>query len=327
MPFIEFNQVPDLKLRYPLFFQESYAQYERTKEWEVKIFTDGKSFVPVKIKAGRLIKQAQYLYPPVYNGERLTEQDEKIFLENFTAFCKRENVCDAILPPLHYSVFKTIPTKSFYSEIGTIVIDLQKSEDELLKAFSSNYRNEIRKAQTENVEVQFDNSLFAPFYSLYKSTHQKQGIYFDSEAELQNLVNCLAENNCRIAVAQKGNEIYGAALVLFNGDEAYYFQSGAMENCPNPGANKLLQLEIMKWLKSVGVKRYVMGGYRLGDVTGTKYDGIQKFKMRFGAEVEKGFHFYTTITWRYTVYKNLLKWYLRLRGIKQNTTGLNYRYN
>ena len=83
MPFIEFNQVPDLKLRYPLFFQESYAQYERTKEWEVKIFTDGKSFVPVKIKAGRLIKQAQYLFPPVCNGERLTEQDEKIFLEKF----------------------------------------------------------------------------------------------------------------------------------------------------------------------------------------------------------------------------------------------------
>ena len=49
MPFIEFNQVPDLKLRYPLFFQESYAQYELTKEWEVKIFTDGKSFVPVEI--------------------------------------------------------------------------------------------------------------------------------------------------------------------------------------------------------------------------------------------------------------------------------------
>ena len=178
----------------------------------------------------------------------------------------------------------------------------------------------------DHLEINFDNSLFASFYSLYKSTHQKQGIYFDSEQELRNLIECLGENNCRIAVVRKGEEIYGASLFLFNANEAYYFQSGAMDNCPYAGANKLLQLEIIKYLKKRGVERYVMGGYRLGDVSGTKYDGIQKFKMRFGAEIEKGFHFYTKITWRYSLYKNLLQLYLKLRGIKQNTTGLNFRY-
>ena len=146
------------------------------------------------------------------------------------------------MPPSHYSVFKTTPSDSYYTDLGIIVINLHNPVEELLKAFSSNYRNEIRKAQTENVEVKFDNSLFTAFYSLYKSTHAKQGIYFDSEQDLKNLTACLGERNCRIAVAQKGREIYGAALILFNADEAYYFQSGAMDNCPYPGANKLLQL-------------------------------------------------------------------------------------
>jgi lipid II:glycine glycyltransferase (peptidoglycan interpeptide bridge formation enzyme) len=99
-----------------------------------------------------------------------------------------------------------------------------------------------------------------------------------------------------------------------------------MENCPYPGANKLLQLEIMKWLKANGANRYVMGGNRLGDIAGTKYEGIQKFKLRFGAEIEKGTHFYTKVTWRYSLYSKLLKAYLILRNIKQNTKGLNYRY-
>ena len=326
MRWIDFEEVIDLELSYPLFFQKSFAQYESTKGWTIKLFTDGHAYLPVKTKSEKFITQAQYLYPPVSNGNQLAEEAEKIFLENFTSFCKKENVCDFIIPPMHYSLFKAVSSSSYYTDIGIIVVDLQKGEDELFKAFSSNYRNEIRKAQAENLEVTFDNSLFAPFYSLYKSTHQRQGIYFDLEQELKNLVENLGEKNCRIAVVKKGSEIYGASLVLFNAHEAYYFQSGAMDNCPHPGANKLLQLEIMKWFKQQGVRRYVMGGYRLGDVGGTKYDGIQKFKMRFGADVEKGFHFYTEITWRYRVYKNVLKWYLKLRGIKQNVTGLNYRY-
>ncbi len=326
MKFVDFKDVPNLELSYPLFFQESFAKYESTKGWTLKLFTDGKAYLPVKTKAGKFIKQAQYLFPPVSNGSRLTEEAEKTFLENFKSFCKKENICDFIIPPMHYSLFNSVPKESYYTDLGIIVVDLQKSEEELFKAFSSNYRNEVRKAQAENLQVQFDNSQFSPFYSLYKSTHQKQGIYFDPEMELKNLIESLGEKNCRIAVVRKGNEIYGASLVLFNADEAYYFQSGAIVNCPHPGANKLLQLEIMKWLKLQSVKRYVMGGYRLGDVSGTKYDGIQKFKMRFGAEVEKGFHFYTEVTWRYRIYKNILKWYLKLRGVKQNTTGLNYRY-
>ncbi len=326
MRWIEFKDVPDLELRYPLFFQESFAHYESTKGWTLKLFTDGKAYLPVKTKAGKFITQAQYLFPPVSKGHRLNEEAEKTFLENFTSFCKKESVCDFIIPPMHYSLFNAVPNNSYYTDLGIIVVDLQKNEEELFKAFNSNYRNEIRKAQVENLEVRFDNSQFTPFYSLYKSTHQRQGIYFDPEIELKNLVETLGERNCRIAVVKKEEEIYGASLVLFNPDEAYYFQSGAMDDCPHPGANKLLQFEIMKWLKQKGVKKYIMGGYRLGDVGETKYDGIQKFKLRFGAEVEKGFHFYTEITWRYRVYKNVLKWYLKLRGIKQNITGLNYRY-
>ncbi len=327
MRLIDFREVPDLELQYPLFFQKNYADYERTKGWEVKIFTDGSSYMPVKLKKTRFIKQGQYLYPPMIAGKRLTTNNEEAFLTRFITFCKNSAICDFIIPPLHYSLFAVVPKGSYFTPLGIIVVNLQKTDDELFKAFSSNYRNEIRKAQNENIEVVFDNSFFTPFYNLYKNTHLRQGIYFDSEQELRNLTNSLGEKSCAIAVVKKGDEIYGAALVLVNGSEAYYFQSGAAENCPYPGANKLLQLEIMKWLKGRGVTRYVMGGYRQGNVKGTKYEGIQKFKLRFGAEVEEGFHFYTQISWRYTLYKNLLQAYLTLRKVKQNQTGLNYTYN
>jgi len=327
MQLVDFSDVPDLKFKYPLFFQENFAAYEKTKGYLVKIVTDGKSFMPFKTKTARFVTQAQYLYPPVKNGARLSPKEEECFLQQFVLFCKQKKLCDFIIPPLHYSLFNSVPVNSYFSELGIIAIDLERSEEQIFKSFSNNYRNEIRKAIAEKVIVEFDQSYFASFYKLYKSTHQKQGIYFDSETELKNMVDCLGERSCFIAVAKNENGIYGAALILFNANEAYYFQSGAVDNCPYPGANKLLQLEIMRHLKNLGIKRYIMGGYRLGEIAGTKYEGIQKFKMRFGAEIEQGFHFYTKISWRYSIYKTLLNFYLQLRGIKQNVIGLNFRYN
>jgi hypothetical protein len=326
MRLVDFSEVPDLELVYPLFFQKKYADYEQTRGWQVILVTDGTSYMPIKLKHTNIIRQGQYLYPPIEKGQRLTSTQEKNFIEAFVVFCQKQSICDFLSPPMHYSVFNSVPAGSFYTDLGIIVVNLTKTEDELFKSFSSNYRNEIRKALAENVRVEFNNNEFDAFYSLYKKTHQRQGVYFDQEQELRNLIECLGEENCKIVLAKKGDVVLGASLVLVNGNEGYYFQSGAMENCPYPGANKLLQLEIMKWLKANGANRYVMGGNRLGDIAGTKYEGIQKFKLRFGAEIEKGTHFYTKVTWRYSLYSKLLKAYLILRNIKQNTKGLNYRY-
>jgi aminoglycoside 3-N-acetyltransferase len=50
-----------------------------------------------------------------------------------------------------------------------------------------------------------------------------------------------------------------------------------------------LHWNTIKLLKLKGVKRYDFVGARLSDVSGTKLEGIQQFKERFGAELEEGF--------------------------------------
>jgi len=50
MRWIDFKDVPDLELMYPLFFQPGYANYESTKGWTLKLFTDDKAYLPVKTK-------------------------------------------------------------------------------------------------------------------------------------------------------------------------------------------------------------------------------------------------------------------------------------
>ena len=122
---------------YPLFFQENYAKYEATKGWLVQIFAEENICIPIKIKSGKFLKQAQFLFPPIRKGYRLSIEDEQIFIEKFISHCRKNRICDFISPPLHYSLFASAPNHSFFTELGIVVVDLKKTEKKMLLSLSS----------------------------------------------------------------------------------------------------------------------------------------------------------------------------------------------
>jgi hypothetical protein len=327
MKLVNRKEIANLEQKFPLFFQQNYEEYELTKGWKIILFCDDGVVMPLKIRTTRFIKQAGYVYPPLRAGELLTSEEEKKFLEKMILFCRTNSICDFIAPPLHFSVFHALPEKSYFTNIGIIKLDLLIEKEDLIMSFNHSCRKKIRKAVNEGLTVEFDNRFFAAFYELYKNLHKEQGIYYDTLEDLQNLVTCLGEENCIIGFVKKDTTILGTLLVVFSGEEAYAYCAGSVKESNYHGINYLLQYEMMKWLQSRGVKKMCMGGFRQGDIRGSKYEGIQNFKLSFRPEIEKGYHFYTKITWRYTVYNILLRYYLKLRGLQQNTTGLNWRYN
>jgi lipid II:glycine glycyltransferase (peptidoglycan interpeptide bridge formation enzyme) len=76
--------------------------------------------------------------------------------------------------------------------------------------------------------------------------------------------------------------------VPFTGAGGYYLYGASAEATTHDGIAKLLQLEVMKRLQAAGVRRYVLGGARLSDVAGTKWERIQQFKERFGSRLTEG---------------------------------------
>ena len=242
MMLIEPDETRDIN--YPLFFHSTYANYEAGNGWKVLLLQDDEgSVIAIKIKRGRFVCSGQFLYPPVKkNGERLSPEAEGAFLNEIIAFCASAKLCDFIMPPLHYSVFQALPAGSHYTEMGILAVDLTPPVEEILKKFSPNYRNEIKKAQAENLSVSFSNQYFPVFYSLYKATASKAVAFTlrHSEEHLQKMTAALTEKNCRIAVVKQGETIYGAALVLWAGAEGYYFQSGAVDDCPLPRSQQIV---------------------------------------------------------------------------------------
>jgi lipid II:glycine glycyltransferase (peptidoglycan interpeptide bridge formation enzyme) len=82
-----------------------------------------------------------------------------------------------------------------------------------------------------------------------------------------------------------------SVFILFDKKTAYYQYAGNLNNPKYPGANKLLLFEAFKELKKIDVNSVNLGGFREAITKTKKQDGIQSFKMRFGAEKTFGIHF------------------------------------
>ena len=90
--------------------------------------------------------------------------------------------------------------------------------------------------------------------------------------------------NIICAVSLKNNIIQGGALIPWNKNCGYYLYGGSI-NKPHAGSMNHLQWEIILKLKHLEVSHYDFVGARLNPKKGSKLEGIQRFKSRFGSEL------------------------------------------
>src|ERR1700722_6855190 len=141
--------------KYSLFYSESVNALMPVRSYVVKTFT-----------------LLQIIYPPItIAGERLSEKNEKQFLEEFVELVKRQKLGARITQSYSYAVFKSVPNSSISCPFGTYWLDLKNhTEDELFERIDPKGRNKIRNAQKNGVVLKWDNRLIDDFYLLYKDT-------------------------------------------------------------------------------------------------------------------------------------------------------------
>ena len=167
----------------------------------------------------------------------------------------------------------------------TVIIDLTKSEDELLADMRRQTRYEVRRADKLGIKVESGNSeeLFNEFHAVQVETARRQHFI---PPDLKTL---LAEReafgkNAQIYIASLDDKIaYG--LIISDGDEAEYFEAASTDlNRKLPGAYAL-QWQAMKDLKKQGIKRYNLWGIAPPGVKNHRYSGVTTFKTGFGGEI------------------------------------------
>lgn len=169
----------------------------------------------------------------------------------------------------------------------TVMIDLSKSEDELLASMRRQTRYEVRRASKLGITVRWSNdeAIFREFQAVQAETAKRRHFV---PPDLKTL---LAEREAfgkqaRVYVAEtaEGERIaYG--LILVEGAEAEYFEAASTElNYKLPGAYAL-QWQVIRDLKKLGVKRYNLWGIAPPGQKHHRYAGVTTFKTGFGGEI------------------------------------------
>ena len=294
----------------PISFSKEFFNYLNTDvHGELVFFEENQIFMPVILKKKMIFKIGYCVHPPLKKGNKISEVEEKDFFSSFNSFLKKGHLIDFMYPPIHIENFQHIPQNGFGNNIGIIRLFLKnKTEEEVFSSFKPIYRNLIRKADKENVEVRFGLDCFDDFYNLYKEKLVLENAPYDSYDQIKKLIFSLHESDRSLCAVAYCNGVPDAAIANMNDNvNAYYLWAGTSTKS-HQGSLRLLHWEIIKKYLEKGIENYRMGAAREGDLLNEKHARLLAFKTGFGSQIDKGFHFTLIVNkYKYKLYNFMLK--------------------
>ena len=223
---------------------------------------------------------------------------KNIAREEKSIFIKIEPLDDKVIELLHGFGFKK--SSKEIQPHRSVVIDLDKSEDELLTVMHHKTRYNIKVAEKNSPTFVVGNDIDA-FWKLLKHTAKNDNFSTYPKEYYQKL--CLTPSLMAEMVFIKHEDVLIAgALLLAYGDTVCYLHGAMNRNAKYKSmmAPYKLHWEVMKWAKGYGMKHYDLWG-----IDAQKWPGVTRFKLGFGGrEVEYpgSFDMPVSKTW-YLIYK------------------------
>jgi len=213
-------------------------------------------------------------------------EEEKSFLNSVMRYLQSIGA-DMVIPATTNTVFRTFPDGAVAAPYGSYIIVLNQPEETLWNNLHSKHRNVIRNAMKKKVEIQNGIKYLEIAYQLVRDTLRRSKLGFLNYKKFREFVLGLGQN-IEIFVAKYQGAIQGCAVVPFSIYGAYYLYGGSIKN-PLTGAMNLLQWEVFRFFRELGVKNYDFVGVRIGPEKGSKQEGLQMYKQRFGGDLNRGF--------------------------------------
>jgi peptidoglycan pentaglycine glycine transferase (the first glycine) len=210
---------------------------------------------------------------------------------------------------------------------NSVVVDLRRSEDDLLAAMKQKTRYNVRLAARRDVDIRFgDESDLDLLYSLYAETALRDGFVIRPLAYYRQAWGDFMKAGLAqpIIAEYKGRAI--AHVIIFGfGRRAWYFYGASSDEERSRMPTYALQWEAMRWAKSQGMMLYDMWG--APDDFDDERDpmaGVFRFKSGFGGVVVRraGAWDYPVRPTLYTVYTRAMPALLGvMRGLARRQQG------
>lgn len=158
----------------------------------------------------------------------------------------------------------------------TIILDITKSEQELLKQMHYKTRYNIRLAERKRIEIKKGKKYFEDFWKLLKETAKKGKFHTHSKKHYSKILRI---PGVELFVASFKDKIIAANIVLFWDKRATYLHGGTDYNYRNLMAPYLLQ-----WHQILEAKKRDCSEYDFWGIDEKKWPGVTRFKKGFGGK-------------------------------------------
>ncbi len=181
----------------------------------------------------------------------------------------------------------------------TLLLDLSKSEDELLAAMHEKTRYNVRLAEKKGVTVREGGTELSPrLWPLLAAAAARDRFRTHDRGYYETMMRTLAGDakdrgaaSVRILIAEHEGATLAGMLLLTFGNDAVYLHGGSSDEKRNLMAPHLLQWEAIRRAKAWGYRNYDLGGISpmkdgmLEPIEGHPLAGVTRFKRGFGGEV------------------------------------------
>jgi peptidoglycan pentaglycine glycine transferase (the first glycine) len=162
----------------------------------------------------------------------------------------------------------------------TIILDLAKTEQELLEAMHPKVRYNIGLAEKKGIKTEKDNQAIEEFLELLEKTGQRDKFCLHDKEYYRKIMEVLGkEGMAELFVAKYQDKIIAANLVCFFGQNAAYLHGASDYNFRNLMAPHLLQWRTILEAKQRGFRYYDFWG-----IDEKKWPGVTRFKKGFGGK-------------------------------------------
>ena len=159
----------------------------------------------------------------------------------------------------------------------TLILNLKKTEEDLLKAIHQKTRYNIRLAKKKGVEVaEAREGDFDKWWKVMIETSGRDGFRTHGKKYYQEMIRT---DKVKLYLAKYKDKIIAGNIISFFGDTATYIHGASADEFRNVMAPYALQWHIIREAKNRGCRYYDFYG-----ISEDKWPGVTRFKKGFGGE-------------------------------------------
>ena len=307
---------------------EQYPEFVKAIEPDVSLkyllaYRDGQLIGYSCVKIKKRVLAYVYFGPMVSSP-----QDYEEVCAGLVSVCRGKGVLVLkIMPPYMsderkaaMSSFQKIKYTQSDSEFNwaSLKLSLDKPMEEILKGFSDNHRQSVKKAQKLNLtaDVITDVDDLNIFAEQYIQMYQSRALAIDPEL-IRHTFKLLfdfyraQDTGVFLAVRSPTEGIVGGVCISYQGDSGFYQKGYSHPDHRSLPINHLAIYEAIKLSKEHGLKVFDFGGYGLNLKEDDQVHAINRFKAWFGGELV--YHPQTLTIYTTPFSKLIYDLYLRLR--------------